>query len=280
MLILKGTPLLLDQMYTGVLKFASHFVARWHCPEVLRAMPSNHHVQHIKSGQLVRLAFLIGLCWSIASAAFCGDPFADGVVSFRPGIGAGFGQTYFPENVLGPPCGNESPTIPQASEQHLLSLGDGGEIVLEFSDNIVIDLPGADLAVFENPLIAVGDVNYSFCEAAIVAVSQDGDTFFTFPYDFIPPPEGERLGRMSDYINFAGIHPVFSNPTNGISAIDPAVSGGDFFDLADVGLAWARFVRITDTGTPGTPTETRDSQGDVVDDPGNAFRHSVRNIGI
>lgn len=217
------------------------------------------------------LVLLMVLWWGFTSAGFCGDPFADSVVSFEPGSGAGFGEAYFPDNVLGPPHGNESTAIPQASEQHLLSLGNGGEIVLEFSDNIIVDLEGVDLAVFENPLIAIGDTDYSFCEAAIVSVSQDGETFFTFPYDFIPPPEEGRLGKMTDYVNFAGIHPVFSNPTNGISPTDPAVSGGDFFDLADIGLAWARFVKITDTGIPGTASETRDSQDDVVDDPGNAF---------
>ena len=256
---------------THIPHIARYSATGWHCPGVLRALYPGS-AQAPRTRQYLALVLLMALCWSFMSVGFCGDPFADRVVSFQPGIGAGFGESYFPENVLGPPHGNESTAIPQASKSHLLSLGDGGEIVLEFLDNIIIDLQGVDLAVFENPLIAIGDVDYSFCEAAIVAVSQDGETFFTFPYDFTPPPEEGRLGRMSDYINFAGIHPVFSNPTNGISPVDPAVSGGDFFDLADVGLAWARFVKITDTGTPDTPTETRDSQGDAVDDPGNAFK--------
>lgn len=199
------------------------------------------------------------------------DPFADAVTSVTYGIGAGYGQEYFPGNVLGAPHGNADSNNPEQSAEHLLSLGNGGRIILEFLDNIVVDGPGFDLAVFENALIQIGDTDYSFCEAAVVAVSQDGEIFYTFPFDFIPPPEGGRLGRMIDYIGFAGIHPTYSNPENDIDPLDPAISGGDFFDLADVGLTWARFVKIIDTGVPGTPFETRDGDGDVVDDPGNLY---------
>lgn len=41
---------------------------------------------------------------------------------------------------------------------------------------------------------------------------------------------------------------MYSSPENGISPIDPQVSGGDGFDLHDVGLSRARFVRIRDSG--------------------------------
>jgi hypothetical protein len=34
--------------------------------------------------------------------------------------------------------------------------------------------------------------------------------------------------------------------TNAIDPTDPSVAGGDAFDLADVGLTRARFVRVTD----------------------------------
>lgn len=45
----------------------------------------------------------------------------------------------------------------------------------------------------------------------------------------------------------AGWHPVYANPgANSIDPLDPSVAGGDPFDLADVGLSMARFVRISD----------------------------------
>jgi hypothetical protein len=48
------------------------------------------------------------------------------------------------------------------------------------------------------------------------------------------------------YGSCAGWHPVLSSPGNGISPLDPAVAGGDPFDLADVGVRRVKFVRVRD----------------------------------
>ena len=187
-----------------------------------------------------------------------------------PGIGAGFGATYFPNNVLGAPNGNANPATPNFDEHDLLSLGDGGWIVLRLLAHKIVDGPGADLAVFENPVQPAGQPTQSFAETAIVSVSNDGVNWSTFPFNFIPPgPSGSLLDK-ANYVGFAGVNPTLSSPTNGISPIDPLVSGGDFFDLAQVGLTEARYVKIQDTGTTG-PTQTMDVDGDIVDDPGNHF---------
>jgi hypothetical protein len=50
----------------------------------------------------------------------------------------------------------------------------------------------------------------------------------------------------------AGVTPVYSSPDNGISSTDPAVAGGDGFDLADLGISRARFVRVRDSGRNGS----------------------------
>ena len=42
---------------------------------------------------------------------------------------------------------------------------------------------------------------------------------------------------------------VLSHPDNDISPTDPEQAGGEGFDLADLGLAEAWFIRITDAGT-------------------------------
>ena len=160
-------------------------------------------------------------------------PWADAVVSFTPGEGAGFGGNYFPANVLGPP--DQSAGLNEYSStnkpQEILSLGNGGEIVLSFDDNYIIDGEGADFTVFENAFISVLD-NKPFVEAGIVAVSQDGLNFVEFPYD------------TATWAGLAGVTPTKDN----YHFTDPTVSGGDPFDLADVGLEWARFVKITDLG--------------------------------
>jgi len=160
-------------------------------------------------------------------------PWADAVASFTPGEGAGFGGNYFPANVLGPP--DQSAGINEYSSsnkpQEILSLGKGGEIVLSFDDNYIVDGEGADFTVFENAFISVLD-NKPFVEAGIVAVSQDGRNFVEFPYD------------TATWAGLAGVTPTKDN----LNFTDPSVSGGDQFDLAAVGLEWARFVKITDLG--------------------------------
>lgn len=159
------------------------------------------------------------------------DPFADEVISFAPGSGAGFGADQLPGIVLGPPRGGGE----NEGSLDVVSLGNGGSIVLAFRGGGLCDGPGPDFTVFENAFrVAGGDA--IFTEVGIVAVSADGEHFVEFPYD------------VSTFAGLAGRTPVYSNPENGIDPLDPAVSGGDSFDLADVGLSTAVYVRITDGG--------------------------------
>jgi hypothetical protein len=158
-----------------------------------------------------------------------GDPFADAVVSFMPGAGAGFGQNRFPDIVLGPPHGNGS----GSGSLDVLSLGFEGVIELQFTDIAASDGPGVDLLVFENPF-------GGFAETGIVSVSDDGVDWREFRCAFDDVDGG--------YPGCAGVKAVSSNPENGISPTDPRVAGGDGFDLHDVGLTRARFVRIRDSG--------------------------------
>lgn len=216
---------------------------------------------------LVRI--LLAAAVSLPSTAAVAGSFPDRVVDYQLGTDAGFGESNLPDNVLGPPNGNTDTTAPQESATELLSLGNGGWITLEFTDTKVVDGPGPDFIVFENTFVPISAPTVRFIEAAIVLVSQDGDEFTTFPFNFNTYPDG-RVGQPDQYEGFAGVTPTLSSPGNGVSPTDPAVAGGDAFDLADVGLSWIRFIRIRDTGMPGAPTETLDGDGDAVDDSGNA----------
>jgi hypothetical protein len=178
------------------------------------------------------------LCPSIAPQPAGADPFADEVVSFEPGERAGFGADQMPGIVLGPPRGGGD----QQGSLDVVSLGDGGVIVVAFRDGVICDGPGPDFTVFENAFIGGGTT--VFAEVGIVAVSADGESFVEFPYD---PATFEGL---------AGTKPVYSHPDNGIDPTDPSVSGGDHFDLADLGMSHAVYVRITDPGA-------------AIPDPGN-----------
>lgn len=157
------------------------------------------------------------------------------VASFTPGAGAGFGQDTFPENIFGEPHGAGDR---KGNAVDVLSLGKGGEIVLGFGGAGIIDGDGADFIIFENAFYAFGDPNKPFKELAEVSVSVDGITWIPFPCARDAAP----------YEGCAGKTPVFANPDDGVSAFDPAVSGGDAFDLADVDAAEARLVRLRDQG--------------------------------
>ncbi|MFC2170429.1 T9SS type A sorting domain-containing protein [Calditrichota bacterium] len=169
------------------------------------------------------------------------DPWADAVISVDYGEGAGFGQDYFPDNVLGPPDTAATPEAASANPQEILSLGSGGSIILTFEDGGIMDEPGVDFTIFENPFYPAGSPN-SYSETGIVALSEDGEDWIEYPYD---PDSFEGL---------AGVTPV----NGGANPLDPDNSGGDSFDLEIAGIQQAFYVRITD------------SEG-LVDDNGPSF---------
>ena len=168
-----------------------------------------------------------------SSVPICPSRFATSVVSFTPGAGPNTGQDKLPDIVLGPPKGGGAST----GSLDVATLGNGGSITLGFAPSLIVDRPGPDFIVFENPFNVNGDPMKPFAELATVGVSDDGVTFHDFPC----------TATMYPYGSCAGWHPVYANSdTNTIDPTDPAVAGGDAFDLADLGVSEARFVRITD----------------------------------
>lgn len=204
------------------------------------------------------------------------DPFIDQVVSVSFGSpvdpNAGFLN---PLRVLGPPQGAADG---RSGSLDVLNLGKGGEIVVRFFDPVIYDGTGADFTVFENPFyinVSGYPPGSTYLETGTVAVSSDGDFFLEFPTDYIvQSPPLTMDASPEHYIGFAGLRPVFSHPSNGISPTDPTVSGGDPFDLAELrGLPGSeridfeniRFIRIRDTGN-----DPVDSEGDPLPEPPSA----------
>jgi hypothetical protein len=70
--------------------------------------------------------------------------------------------------------GDSSSAFGVAGTSGVVSLGDGGYAIMQF-DNLIIDEPGPDFAVFENSF------DDQFLELAFVEVSSDGTNFFRFP---------------------------------------------------------------------------------------------------
>jgi hypothetical protein len=191
---------------------------------------------------LLALLLSAGVAWA--------DPFLDDVVDVELGSGAGHGTEAM---VLGPPRGGGA----FQGALDVLSLGLGGSIVVAFDDNVVVDGPGPDLTVFENPFLQRGELTLPpFSEWGRVSVSADGEHWLTFACAATDAPY---------HPGCAGVYPVFANaddptapsplvPSTApieslvglpvVGFVPPAGSGGDVFDLADVGIAAVRFVRI------------------------------------
>ena len=180
-------------------------------------------------------AALIFGCGELEGQGGAPLPYATEVVSFEPGPGAGYGQEYMPDVVLGPPSGGGT----TQGSLDVLSLGAGGEIVLSFGDGEIVNGEGPDFIVFENPFWPGGDEEQVFAELGEVSVSADGETWHTFECDF-------EFGDPPPYDGCAGWTPTLSYDPHEVLLLEPAVTGGDAFDLADVGLERARYVRIRD----------------------------------
>lgn len=174
-------------------------------------------------------AFVLAGTWPTLAHA---DPYADGVWAFVPGTDAGFGQDLLPDVVTGPPEGAGA----TAGSSDVVSLGDGGMIVLVFRDNVVFDGPGDDLVVYENAFHIGSPDGPIFTEYAYVQVSADGRHFFDVPHD------------AATFEGLAGQTPVYANSSNGIDPLS-AEGGGDRFDIAQTGLSFVRYVRLLDVGS-------------------------------
>lgn len=159
---------------------------------------------------------------------YASNPFASGIVSYSPGDQAGFGQDGLPDIVLGAPLGGGE----NSGSLDVLSLGQNGSIVLSF-DMEIMDGIGPDIIVFENVFIG-------WTETGVVSASLDGEEWYTWPCD--PSLAPDPLSGC------AGVSPSLSHPDNCIDATDPEISGGDSFDLADIGLNSAKFIKIQDSG--------------------------------
>lgn len=163
-------------------------------------------------------------------------PFATEVIAFNPGPGSGFGQDRFPDIVLGPPKGYGT----ARGSTDVLSLGHAGSIVLGFGPRTIIDEPGPDFLVFENPFWVNDTPDHIFMEFGQVEVSEDGIEWLSFDCQSDDQPP----------VNCAGY-----TPTNRFEITEPLSHdrcGGDAFDLADLGLEQARFIRITDLSLYGS----------------------------
>ena len=170
--------------------------------------------------------------------------YAAEVLSFEPGDGAGFNEEKLPEIVLGPPDRKGT----GAGSLQVVSLGDGGEIVVGFGDRAIVDGDGDDFVVYENPFWESGDPDKVWAELGEVSVSEDGESWHTFDCDY-------EVDDEPPYDGCAGWTPTLDYDPEEVVPVDADETGGDAFDLSDVGVDRARYVRIRDVwGLGGEPS--------------------------
>ena len=204
-------------------------------------MPRSH-VSHCRSlSRSLIFASMLSACSAAGEPAATSDTTHDvryvaRLVSLTQGDGGGYGADRLPAIVEGPPHGAGC----CAGSTDVVSLGNGGEIVVAF-DVDVVDEPGVDLIVFENPFEIAGDPTNLWSELGEVSVSEDGVAWTTFPCAQptprnAPPPYGQC----------AGWRPVMATVERPVDARDAAKAGGDAYDLATIGVRRARYVRVRD----------------------------------
>lgn len=176
--------------------------------------------------------------------------FVTGVVQFSPTDCTGFGAASLPGIVEGPPVGGGT----DHGSLDVVSLGSGGSIEVTFAPNAIVDGPGPDFIVYENPFWIAGSSSDVYAEPGEVSVSDDGQTWTPFPCNpTFDPGASDGTGTAPPYGACAGWGVVYSTPQNGISPFDPAKAGGNAYDLADIGVKHARFVRIVDRTDEACP---------------------------
>lgn len=153
-------------------------------------------------------------------------------------------------------AGSPEAAMGPATENGVVSLGDGGWICLEFP-GLVRNGPGPDFAVFENGF------SDSFLELAFAEVSSDGKTFVRFPAVSLTQTTEQTgpFGLLDGSLlrNLAGSY---------------RAGLGTPFDLSDlegrpgIDLQAIRYIRIRDVvGSLDPALGSPDSRGVLVNDP-------------
>jgi len=221
---------------------------------------------------------VLGACTAATGAAAGPTPssFATQWISYAPGAGVPL-SFQNPNAALGEPTrfsgvgidpGVVSPFQPAFMPSEVVSIGPGGSLIVAF-DHDVIDDPlnpfGIDLIVFGNSFFAddsfpLGVCGFLFSEGGEVALSEDGSVWHTVPgvmadgplptlgyldagpYDTTPGSVPSDFSRPVDPALAAGAG--FGTSFDELLEIYDGSGGGAGIDLAWVGLAKARFVRI------------------------------------
>ena len=154
---------------------------------------------------------------------------ADTVVDAPGATGTGFGDSTRAVNgVRGAGTGSGSLDV--------FSLGyvpdQNDHITLAWSNGRLLNGPGPDLVVFENPFLTGST---TFMDIVLVEVSIDGIEFRALAHDYIAPNLAVYVANPALWPGFAGRTPVLLNiDTHPVDPFDAGAAGGDQLDLDTV----------------------------------------------
>ncbi|HIP49435.1 MAG TPA: T9SS type A sorting domain-containing protein [Lutibacter sp.] len=148
---------------------------------------------------------------------------------------------------------------------NIISLGDGGEIIVTFNHTIVNGI-GADFAVFENGFLKEENSALAFLELAFVEVSSDGEQYVRFPAISNLPTTNQinSFGFIDakNIYNFAGKYINHYGTPFDLSELTPLVNN------TTVDLNNINYIKIIDVvGTINNEFARFDSQNNKVNDP-------------
>ena len=135
--------------------------------------------------------------------------------------------------------GRRSARAPSGSLD-VVSLGIGGEIVLSFEPNGIVDGPGADFIVFENAFYRPANPKHARRRARRGERERRRRHVEDVPVRAGARPTVRHVRGMASGLLGAGQRHLAGRSGD---------AGGEPFDLAELGVASARFVRIRDLGT-------------------------------
>ncbi len=182
------------------------------------------------------------------------------------------------------------PVYPAFRASEIVVIGNGGQLTVKFNHRVSNDINnpyGIDFIIFGNGLqiasntqswtpttnpetfILTGGFN---TEGGIVSVSQDGQHWYSF--DDPNSPHANSFAATASY-NWNRTNHCWSEPLDPTKPVNPALKASDFagrsladlieaydgsaggtgFDLADVGLNWIKYVRITDNPNSNATTK-------------------------
>jgi hypothetical protein len=212
-----------------------------------------------------------------------GSPAADRVIAFNPGPGA---QSEYsePDRLLGEPDLVEEPCC-----QGMVQLGQGGSVLLAFTDNSIVNGDGPDFEVYGE---SAKD------DSLLIEVSDDGLTWYAYP-EADESPGGLDLADMAlaraAYVRLTDVQPATSSGAE-VDAVVALHNGSPLGTLPPLPDAVARLDLVLLEG-PGDQTEEtgtipagasltllgRDDTGrwvNVSSDDGESGWCAVENLGL